>query len=137
MILTYDSWSEGSEGWQFAGEEGAIRLTDSGNGDDPAAGVGVLEIFHAGAWGSVCAAEQDSPAFRVRPPNPFTEVCFQAMTIDGCPPVAVAMHVHVNVDCCDGENSNVWRQHSTLPWPLTIILIAWPSQADLVMVSVR
>lgn len=23
-------------------------------GNDPAAGVGILEIFHAGAWGTVC-----------------------------------------------------------------------------------
>lgn len=58
----------------IAGEEGALRLTDSGNGATITAGEGVLEIFHAGAWGSVCAAEQDIPAFRTPPPSPFTSV---------------------------------------------------------------
>eukprot|EP00892_Ulva_mutabilis_P004968 jgi/Ulvmu1/2843/UM144_0008.1 len=41
------------------GEEGALRLVDGGNGDDPAGGIGVLEIFHAGAWGSVCDGVAD------------------------------------------------------------------------------
>ena len=37
-----------------AGEEGALRLTDGGNGDSGDPQRGILEIFHAGAWGSVC-----------------------------------------------------------------------------------
>eukprot|EP00892_Ulva_mutabilis_P011168 jgi/Ulvmu1/8423/UM043_0001.1 len=37
-----------------SGEEGALRLVDGGDDDDPDGGIGVLEIFHAGAWGSVC-----------------------------------------------------------------------------------
>eukprot|EP00892_Ulva_mutabilis_P005579 jgi/Ulvmu1/3393/UM016_0009.1 len=40
------------------GEEGALRLTDGGNGDSGTPGVGILEIFHAGAWGTVCKAEE-------------------------------------------------------------------------------
>lgn len=40
--------------WNDAGAEGAIRLTGGGGSDDPAAGLGVFEIFHAGAWGTVC-----------------------------------------------------------------------------------
>eukprot|EP00892_Ulva_mutabilis_P005582 jgi/Ulvmu1/3396/UM016_0012.1 len=39
------------------GEEGALRLTDGGNGDSGTPGIGILEIFHAGAWGTVCSAE--------------------------------------------------------------------------------
>eukprot|EP00892_Ulva_mutabilis_P012290 jgi/Ulvmu1/9433/UM051_0061.1 len=39
------------------GEEGALRLTEAGSEDDPAAGIGVLEIFHAGAWGTLCDVE--------------------------------------------------------------------------------
>ena len=41
----------------YAGLEGSLRLTDGGDGDiqnSPADGVGILEIFHAGAWGTVC-----------------------------------------------------------------------------------
>ena len=43
---------------QAAGVEGALRLSDLGEGDidnDPEAGVGILEVFHAGAWGTVCS----------------------------------------------------------------------------------
>eukprot|EP00892_Ulva_mutabilis_P007273 jgi/Ulvmu1/4918/UM202_0003.1 len=35
------------------GQEGALRLMDAGHGV-AATGTGVLEIFHAGAWGTVC-----------------------------------------------------------------------------------
>lgn len=39
----------------FSGTEGDIRLVGASvDGNDPAAGVGILEIFHAGAWGTVC-----------------------------------------------------------------------------------
>lgn len=38
----------------ITGVEGDVRLTDGGHSDDPTAGVGVLEVFHAGAWGTVC-----------------------------------------------------------------------------------
>lgn len=86
----------------IAGQEGAIRLTDSGNGEDVAVGVGVLEIFHAGAWGSVCAAEQDSPAFRTRPPSPFTEVCLKCQPTDGRR-INCVLHVSLNVPgLCEG-----------------------------------
>eukprot|EP00892_Ulva_mutabilis_P005574 jgi/Ulvmu1/3389/UM016_0005.1 len=44
------------------GEEGALRLTDGGNGDSGTPGIGILEIFHAGAWGTVCEAEELAPA---------------------------------------------------------------------------
>lgn len=40
---------------KFSGMEGDLRLVGAGvDGNDPAAGVGILEIFHAGAWGTVC-----------------------------------------------------------------------------------
>jgi len=35
-------------------EEGAIRQTGARNGTTAGTTVGVLEIFHAGAWGTVC-----------------------------------------------------------------------------------
>ena len=57
-----------------AGEEGALRLTDGGGGDSSTPGVGVAEIFHAGAWGTICEggfelAEDDygPPLTEVRP----------------------------------------------------------------------
>lgn len=37
-----------------AGSEGAIRLTDQVDVDTEGAVAGVLEVFHAGAWGTVC-----------------------------------------------------------------------------------
>lgn len=40
-----------------AGEEGALRLTDGGDSSRTSSGSGVLEIFHAGAWGTICEAD--------------------------------------------------------------------------------
>lgn len=37
-----------------AGEEGALRLTDVGGLDGSNPQRGVVEIFHAGSWGTVC-----------------------------------------------------------------------------------
>lgn len=38
-----------------AGTEGDLRLVGGGiDGNHPAAGVGILEVFHAGAWGTIC-----------------------------------------------------------------------------------
>lgn len=46
-----------------AGVEGSLRLTDGGDDDnDPASGLGVLEIFHAGAWGTVCNGDPQAPS---------------------------------------------------------------------------
>eukprot|EP00892_Ulva_mutabilis_P004965 jgi/Ulvmu1/2840/UM144_0005.1 len=53
-----------------SGEEGALRLVDGGNGDNPAGGIGVLEIFHAGAWGSMCDGVADG---RFGPGQALTE----------------------------------------------------------------
>ena len=52
-------------GWRCvgAGMEGSLRLTTFGDDDtdnDPEAGVGVLEVFHAGAWGTICNGEPRS-----------------------------------------------------------------------------
>eukprot|EP00892_Ulva_mutabilis_P001591 jgi/Ulvmu1/11432/UM076_0006.1 len=44
-----------------SGEDGALRLTDGGNGDSSTPGIGILEIFHAGAWGTVCEAQDNLP----------------------------------------------------------------------------
>lgn len=40
-----------------AGTEGAIRLTDTTAGGSAGTESGVLEVFHAGAWGSVCSGD--------------------------------------------------------------------------------
>eukprot|EP00892_Ulva_mutabilis_P007276 jgi/Ulvmu1/4920/UM202_0005.1 len=44
-----------------AGQEGALRLTSTGGGANATPGTGILEIFHAGAWGTVCEAKPESP----------------------------------------------------------------------------
>eukprot|EP00892_Ulva_mutabilis_P004962 jgi/Ulvmu1/2838/UM144_0002.1 len=36
--------------------EGSVRLTDGGSGNGDGVAGGILEVFHAGAWGTVCAA---------------------------------------------------------------------------------
>lgn len=56
-------------GGMFTGQEGAIRLTDGGTPDNATAGVGVLEIFHAGAWGTVCVEGVQRGPFANRLPE--------------------------------------------------------------------
>lgn len=41
-----------------------MRLVTTGEGDidnDPEAGVGILEVFHAGAWGTLCNGDPAAP----------------------------------------------------------------------------
>lgn len=39
----------------LAGEEGALRLVPlTGNSERDVPGLGILELFHAGAWGTIC-----------------------------------------------------------------------------------
>lgn len=58
----------------LAGEEGALRLTDGGDGGATSAGFGILEIFHAGAWGTFCEGVPDSGLYDYGPVQTFTEV---------------------------------------------------------------
>ena len=41
----------------FAGDESAVRLTDTEVGATPGSESGILEVFHAGAWGTVCRGD--------------------------------------------------------------------------------
>ena len=52
-------------GMLAAGEEGALRLTDVVAGGFPGLESGILEIFHAGAWNTLCNG--DFRFFEVRP----------------------------------------------------------------------
>ena len=45
-----------------AGREGDLRISAISD-DSAAAGSGVLEVYHAGAWGTVCQGEQDNFPF--------------------------------------------------------------------------
>lgn len=47
-----------------------MRLTDGGGGQEgePASGLGILEIFHAGAWGTVCEGQRGSRPDDYGPP---------------------------------------------------------------------
>lgn len=40
-----------------AGSEGAFRITDTSPGATPDSESGVLEVFHAGAWGTLCEGD--------------------------------------------------------------------------------
>lgn len=83
-----------------AGTEGALRLTEdgAGGGTDPA--VGVLEVFHAGAWGTVCEGERGLNTDDYAPA--FTDVSLLHMTLSTLghlfgfrllmPPPALAVH---------------------------------------------
>ena len=37
-----------------AGTEGSFRLTGTSSGDSSDSESGILEVFHAGAWGTLC-----------------------------------------------------------------------------------
>lgn len=37
-----------------AGAEGSFRMTDTAPGPTPDSQSGILEVFHAGAWGTIC-----------------------------------------------------------------------------------
>ena len=39
---------------ECVGTEGAVRLTNITTEGTPGSASGVLEIFHAGAWGTIC-----------------------------------------------------------------------------------
>lgn len=41
-----------------AGTEGAFRMTNMSAGGVPGSESGVLEVFHAGAWGTICTLPQ-------------------------------------------------------------------------------
>ena len=47
MTLSYKS--------SVAGAEGSFRLTDTRPGATPDSESGTLEVFHAGAWGTICS----------------------------------------------------------------------------------
>ena len=55
MIDRHTLAKDGFNGILSSGEEGAIRLTDTEAGGTPGLESGILEIFHAGAWGTTCS----------------------------------------------------------------------------------
>eukprot|EP00892_Ulva_mutabilis_P007854 jgi/Ulvmu1/5440/UM223_0001.1 len=74
-----------------AGSEGALRIVDSTSSSQTASASGILEIFHAGAWGSVCMSAVRQTSSVPNPPGPTlpgTEVsallsCQQLGFVDG------------------------------------------------------
>ena len=40
--------------WFDAGTEGAFRMTAARPGGSPGSESGIVEVFHAGAWGTLC-----------------------------------------------------------------------------------
>eukprot|EP00892_Ulva_mutabilis_P005585 jgi/Ulvmu1/3399/UM016_0015.1 len=54
-----------------AGQEGQIRLVQTSS-DGSGSFSGILEIFHAGAWGTLCDRDSNDYGSDYRPP--FTEV---------------------------------------------------------------
>ena len=61
-----------------------MRLTAAGVADASTSGVGILEIFHAGAWGSVCDGGTDVSPDDYGPPLP--DSLSEARLPHTCPP---------------------------------------------------
>eukprot|EP00892_Ulva_mutabilis_P007858 jgi/Ulvmu1/5444/UM223_0005.1 len=55
------------------GEEGALRLVDAATGEPSLSDEGVLEVFHAGAWGTFCASTVDFRPSDFEDPPALTE----------------------------------------------------------------
>ena len=106
----------------LSGQEGALRLTDEG-ADTSATGTGVLEIFHAGAWGTVCDSDAGFELFELRgfPTDvpgvpPLTQVScrvpclYMHYTFIYCSrvPELSSMQAHISV--------HGWRVLPTLRW---------------------
>ena len=51
-----------------AGTEGAFRMTDTSPGATPDSESGILEVFHAGAWGTLCEGDFGVLEVRCSPP---------------------------------------------------------------------
>ena len=73
-----------------AGEERALRLTDGGDGGATSEGRGVLEIFHAGAWGTFCKGAGAFGTYDYGPP--LTEVCLSELACSSSAPISHSMH---------------------------------------------
>jgi len=84
-----------------AGQEGALRLVgtgdDRGGADDAA---GILEIFHAGAWGTVC---DSNPGFVE--PSYYVYADYSAGDeTDPITPVCPSMRINCTITMLDGGN---------------------------------
>ena len=53
LCVTYKQYARHTNNID-AGTEGAFRMTDTRPGATPASESGILEVFHAGAWGTLC-----------------------------------------------------------------------------------